>query len=239
MQNKLLTIIPNYGSHQYSYLRTIVEEYQNYRDISVGIMILSTESHDWTDYPNVTETVFSSDIGPRLAALPRLIAFQTLENQDTEYDLFMHQENDTLITEENIKSFVSGQSRLASNEVHGFLRYEEYEQERYLIDMHKNNTHAVGQFENDKLIVDNVHQGGWIVTIEQLQHLHKAGIGYGTTLEDSCSNFYKSGKWPGTSNGLQKYIYRDLVESSLIHHLPNKYIAADKNYLKVSELLHT
>lgn len=239
MQNKLLTIIPNYGTHQYLNLRTVIKEYQKYADIPVDIVILSTQSHDWRDFPNVSEVVFSPGIGPGLATIPRLIAFQILETQSMEYGLFMHQENDTLITEENIKSFIEGQSRLPLEQVHGFIRYEEYQDEKYLIDMHKNNAHTVGQFRDDKLVVDNVHQGGWIVTRDQLQYLHQAEIEYGSTLEDSCSNFYKSDKWPGTTKGLQKYIFRDLIETSLIHHLPNKYIATDKNYLKVSELLHS
>jgi hypothetical protein len=236
----LLTLIPNYGIHQRKHLDKILKEYESFKQVNVSVVLFSTDDNDHIDSNlNIQELKYNINIGTSLSLMPREYIFN-LKFKDCNFDLFMHQENDTLITEDNILAFIQGQYRINSDHlIHGFIRYEEYNGEKYLIDMHKNNFHEIGKVNNEnKLIVDNVHQGGWIITKNQLLELKKRELKYGSTLEDSCSNFYKSNKWPGHRDGLEKFIFKDLIEASLIHHLPNKYISTDKNYLSIKELMN-
>ena len=234
----LLVLIPNYGNHQKIYLKELLKEYDSFNKIKVKIILFSTEDLDLSEYSSdISNIIFNVNIGAKLTQMPREYAFEELKKINN-FDIFMHQENDTLITEKNILTFIEGQSRFKSEQlIHGFLRYEEFDGEKYLIDMHKNDYHSIGKFEGDRLIVDNVHQGGWILAKNQLIELKNRNLNYKSSLEDNCSNFYKSYKWPGLQNGLEKYIFKDLIKNSLIYHLPNKYISIDKNFLSITELI--
>jgi len=239
-KNKILVLIPNYGIHQINYLHKILREYSKFKKITPKIILFSTNiTENLDDYSiDIDEIIVNSEIGLNLSKLPRITA---IDNINT-FDYYMHQENDTLITEDNILTFIEGQNRLdaefgISNTIHGFIRYENVNNNIYLIDMHKSNTHSIGKIIDDKLIVDNVHQGGWIINNNQLNIIINKNINFGDSLEDSCSNIYFSNKWPGSNQGLKKYIYSDLIEKSIIYHMPNKYSNLDSNYLTLKELL--
>lgn len=235
---KLLSLIPNFGSHQVVYLKQVLEEYTKFKLIDVKIILFTTEDLDLNLNLDIEIIKCSADLGVDLSLQPRLYAFKYLN----EYDLYMHQENDTLITEDNILCFLEGQERikLEYNElthVHGFLRYEN-EQHKYLIDNHKN--YPICRIIDNKIHFSNVHQGGWLLTNEQLKLMKDRNIpenGWHHSLEDYCSNFYYSPSWPGTTLGLTKIIYRDLVSRSSIYHLPNKYSNNDSNHLTLQELI--
>jgi len=227
---KLLTLIPNFGSHQYQYLERVLLEYTKFNTIDVKVVIFTTEDINIDMNLNVDIIKYDSSISTDLSLQPRLYAFNNLDM----YDLYMHQENDTLITEDNILCFLEGQSRINDiTHIHGFLRYEN-EEHKYLIDNHKD--WPTAKLIDDKIRYENVHQGGWLVTNEQLRLLYSKNIPYGNSLEDFCSNFYYSETWPGTQLGLHKIIYKDLLSRSMIYHLPNKYFVIDSNYLTLTEL---
>jgi hypothetical protein len=94
-------------------------------------------------------------MGYKLSQQPRLYAFDNIDR----YDLFMHQENDTLITQKNILSFIEGQSLLdekyeKNTFIHGFIRYEmrENDNEKYFIDMAIcNNCHRVAELNGEEV----------------------------------------------------------------------------------------
>jgi len=234
---KLLSLIPNYGTHQNHFLEKILEEYSKFTKIEVDVVLFTTEDFIYNGPVNVDIIKYNDNIGTALSIEPRNYAF----NNVNKYDLYMHQENDTLITEDNVLAFIEGQNKLNSETpdvyIHGFVRYENTNNNIYLIDMHKANVHSIGKIINNKLEVDNVHQGGWIVNNNQLNILKNKNINYGTSLEDSCSNFYYSPKWPGHQQGIPKYIYEDLISRSIIFHMPNKYSTLDSNYLTLDELI--
>lgn len=233
----LLVLIPNYRTHQVEYLYKVLEEYSKYTQIAPTVVLLSTDATknlEKYNYP-VEEQVFDHRIGVKLSEIPRQMSNSYLDK----FDYYMHQENDTLVTEENILSFIEGQTRLdeeygKNKYIHGFLRYENTEK-GYLIDNHKN--YGVAEVLGTFIKPHNVHQGGWIVTNSQLHFLSKNEIPYGNTLEDYCSNFYYSKSWPGTLKGIPKLIYRDLLKTSVIHHLPDKYSKHDNNFLTIKDLI--
>lgn len=234
---KLLCLIPNFGTHQNHFLEKIIDEYSTFTKIHVDIVLFTTEDFSYSGSVYVTTLKYDPIIGVALSSEPRRYAFDNINK----YDLYMHQENDTLITEDNILAFIEGQKQLdlesSNSYIHGFVRYEHINDTTYLIDMHKADVHSIGKIINDKLEVDNVHQGGWLVNNDQLEYLKNIDIQYGMHLEDSCSNFYYSPKWPGSLKGIPKYIYRNLITRSIIHHMPNKYANLDSNFLTLDELL--
>jgi len=233
----LLALIPNYGTHQLQYLYKVLEEYSKYTQIVPTVVLLSTDATKNLEKYNsfAEEYMFDYSIGTRLSEIPRQMSIEYLDK----FDYYMHQENDTIVTEDNILTFIEGQTRLdekygKNKYIHGFLRYENTEK-GYLIDNHKN--WAVAEVVEPFIKPDNVHQGGWIVSNSQLHLLLKNEIQYGNTLEDYCSNFYYSEKWPGTLRGIPKLIYRDLLQTSIIHHAPDKYSKHDSNFLTINDLI--
>ena len=234
---KLLTLIPNFGSNQLTYLKKVLAEYTKFKTINVKIVVFATEPLDLDFDLDIEIVECSTDMGADLSLQPRLYAFNNLDK----YDLYMHQENDTLITEDNILCFLEGQARLNQEydeltHVHGFLRYEDKEH-KYLIDNHKN--YPVCTVADGKIHFSNVHQGGWLLTNNQLKLMKDRNVpSHWGSLEDYCSNFYYSDGWPGTTLGLIKLVYRDLVSRSVIHHLPDKYIVLHpKAHLTLNELI--
>lgn len=234
---KLLTLIPNFGSNQLTYLEKVLDEYTKFKSIDVKVVLFTTEPINLDLNLNVEIIKCSPDLGANLSLQPRLYAFDNLDK----YDLYMHQENDTLITEDNILCFLEGQARLNQeyNELthaHGYLRYED-EQHKYLIDNHK--SYPICTVVDEKIYFSNVHQGGWLLTNNQLKLMKDRNVpSHWGSLEDYCSNFYYSDGWPGTTLGLTKIIYRDLVSRSAIYHLPNKYSAMHANaHLTLNELI--
>lgn len=238
---KLLVLIPNFETHQSEYLDIVLSEYEKFEKIKVDIVLFSTEKYENKFNINLTQKIFDKSIGTKLSEQSRIHSFDSIN----EYDLFIHQENDTLITENNILSFIQGQEVLditygKNTFIHGFIRYEmkENDTEKYFIDNAIcNGCHKSAEVKNDLVEFQNVHQGGWLVNKSQLKEIKNKDIKYGITLEDYCSNFYFSTLWPGSNDGLNKKIHKNFIYDSCIYHLPNKYIHIFKEFLTLTKLL--
>lgn len=237
---KLLVCIPNFGTHQKEYLNKVLSEYEKFDKIDVDVVLFSTDEFNNTFNINLTQKIFDTSIGAKLSEQPRLYSFENIDK----YDLFMHQENDTLITQKNILSFIEGQKMLDNSYgkntfIHGFIRYEmkEDDDEKYFIDNAICvNCHKSVKLQNDLVHFYNVHQGGWLVNKSQLTDLGKRDVKYGLSLEDYCSNFYYSTSWPGSDSGFDKKIYKDFIDDSCIYHLPNKYINIFNEFMTLTKL---
>jgi hypothetical protein len=239
-KQNLLVLIPNFGIHQTNYLNTVLSEYENYDEINVDVILFSTHNYENTFNISLTQILYDTSIGYKLSEQTRLYALDNINK----YDLYMHQENDTLITQKNILSYIEGQHLLdelygKNTYIHGFIRYEmkENDSEKYLIDMAiSEKFHKVAQIKDNLLHFDNVHQGGWLINKSQLTELNSRNIRYGASLEDYCSNFYLSNKWPGTENGIHKTINKNFIDDSCIYHLPNKYVNIYKEFMTLTKL---
>jgi len=242
---KILVGIPNFGSHQDNYLEKVLYEYEKFKEIEPTVCVCHTESYTGKSPSFVKFKSFPSSIKNMLSGYPRALAY----NEIDDFDLFMHQENDTLITEDHILTFIEAQEELdyaygKNNFIHGFIRYEINEEGKWLIDLHagytgKDHVHyGCSLDENGLYKFDNIHQGGWLLNRSQLKKVREAIKIYGESLEDYCSNFYYANKWPGSVGGIRKRIDKKFINKSLIHHLPNKYVARKtslNNFMKYPE----
>ena len=97
---KLLVVIANYGTNQLSHLDKVLYEYKNYKNIDVDIIVHTNE----TISNNVNQILIKNlDNWNRLPFTTR----KTIFDRKDDYDLFIYSENDHLITENNVKSFLN------------------------------------------------------------------------------------------------------------------------------------
>jgi hypothetical protein len=145
------------------------------------------------------------------------------------YDLFIYSEDDMLITEKNISSFLQMTAILQSDEIAGFLRIEKDSGGSV------NYPEMHGYFHWDpqsvRLRAGHVfafftceHSACYVLTREQL----KRAIDSGNFLVEPHHGKYdllcSAATDPYTQCGFQKLICISQIDDFLVHHLPNKYI---------------
>jgi hypothetical protein len=239
----ILVGISNYRNHQLDFMCEVIEEYLSFESFNVDIEIFSTvKLNKYDDYENINQYLYDEDIGKKLSHEPRI---KSLFTKYPSYDVIIYNENDTILTENTIKNWYEHNKLLPSDYVCGLLRYEILNDNRLLIDMHKddgqqahglvNEVYEIG--DHNYFSVDNVHQGGWVLSNKQIYKLvMENNIKFGDSLECACSNVYYSNKWPGSFGGLKKVIPTDF-ENFTVHHLPNKYVGMDDNWTSFEELM--
>jgi len=115
---KILVAIANHGTKNLKYLQVLLTEYRH-MSFQVDIVVLSNEPKELG--PNVEVLVGLPAKNPW--SLP--FAHKSLFAQRVkDYDLFIYSEDDTLITEKNIRAFLESTRNLSANQLPGFLRYE-------------------------------------------------------------------------------------------------------------------
>jgi hypothetical protein len=210
---KIKICISSYGSGQLEYLNKVVQEFNSYKKHQVDIMVYTTVPVSFA------HKLYNSSIGTMLTFACR----QDMANAINDYDLFIYNENDMLITEDNIDAFLEHSATLDDKFVSGFLRYEYKDEKKILTDLNPHWGNELGKIVSPELFKpNNRHQGCWVLLkkdlitcIESKQFLESTR----KNLEDGASDPYS---WCG----LTKVLPRDikLCERLMIHHLPNKYI---------------
>jgi hypothetical protein len=138
-KHSVLICIANYGSEQIPYLKKLLKEYNSFKKYKIKAIILATE-HVNLNFSNLEteQLVFDKSLGFWLTHKHRKFIF---ENKGM-FDVFIYSENDVLITERNLDTFLKHSENLKNtNYVPGFLRYEIGDGNKYLIDCHPN--HAI------------------------------------------------------------------------------------------------
>ena len=145
------------------------------------------------------------------------------------YDLYVYSEDDVLITEENLRAFVSESHRVATDEIPGFLRYEVTPGgERFFPDLHSG-YHWVPtslSLRPDGLYAahSNPHSASYALTREHLEHCLAAGSFLVPAHRGRVDLLVAAATDPYTSCGLRRILPIDRLESFLVHHLPNNYV---------------
>jgi 2-polyprenyl-3-methyl-5-hydroxy-6-metoxy-1,4-benzoquinol methylase len=216
-----LIAIASYGTAQDHYLKRVLAEYREL-PMPVQLVVLS----------NVMKPVQGVEV---IAGLPSPNPYslpfahrRVFAERANDYDLFIYTEDDTLITGKHIQAFLSAQSKLAEDEIPGFIRSEADPRGRkYITSINHhfrwlpNSVVARGgglfaQFSNQ-------HSGCFMVTRQQLLKAIASGRFlvpphaevYGM-LETAASDIY-------TQCGLRRLICLDRIHDFIIPHLPNKY----------------
>jgi 2-polyprenyl-3-methyl-5-hydroxy-6-metoxy-1,4-benzoquinol methylase len=221
---KIFVAIASYGTANNKYLHRVISEYQS-MSFEVDIAVLSNERQE--SIPD-TEIVVVDLRRKNPWTLPFLHK-ELLVERLNEYNLFIYSENDTPITERNIKAFLEVSESLPENEIVGFVRYESGPNgSRNYPDIH-------GHFHWDSRSIrrrgeeifarlTNEHSGCYILTRQQLRRAIDSGgflvrphVGKYDLLETAATD-------PYTQCGFQKLICVSRLDDFLVHHLPNKYV---------------
>jgi 2-polyprenyl-3-methyl-5-hydroxy-6-metoxy-1,4-benzoquinol methylase len=147
----------------------------------------------------------------------------------SDYDLFIYSEDDILITEKNLRSFVNVTAVLRADECAGFFIKE------IAPDGSLHHCQAHGPFHWDVSSVrrrgeyalasfTNEHAACYVLTRKQLERCMATGRFLVPPHEGRYDMLCTAATDPYTVCGLQKLIPISHFEDFLVHHLPNKYI---------------
>ena len=213
---KIKVAIANYGVDQLPYLDKVVEEFRKITKHQIDLIIYTTTP---VEHRHI---LIPADIGMSLPFCCR----DDMAKELADYDLFIYNENDMLITEDNIEAFIEHSQTLGGDLVSGFIRYETDQRGKILLDPNPHWGNPVHSVNQSSFQIHNVHQGCWVLLQKDLKKAINStkflvpphGGPYGI-LEQGASD-------PYTQCGLVKVFPKnlELCGRLLIHHLPNKYI---------------
>lgn len=217
---KVKVAITNYGSTQLEFLSQVVEGFRNNKRHQFDITVYTTVP---VEYPYV---LHPESVGRGLPFTNRRDMIRSLPD----YDLFIYNENDHLITEDNIEAFIEHSRTLPDGKVSGFIQYEvNMAGKKVLVGLNSHVMNGQALVENGTPTTfegRNRHQGCWILLQKDFDRAIKSGgfvefphVGPYGDLEQGASD-------PYTQCGLTKVFPTDfaLCERLLIHHLPDKYV---------------
>jgi hypothetical protein len=229
---KILISIANYGDSQLNYLNTIIDEFRSYKRYDITINVHSTVPVYRKD---INLTLYDPSIKTKLVSVHRKEFVNSIED----YDLFLYTENDILIKEETIDTFLKYELLLDINHCLGFIRYEKLPNDEniYITPDVFFNVPKRGM-DNNNININNIsyftlqndHQGCWILSQNKLKNIisNFQFISDTSNLESGASEIYS--KWIHGINGVKGgpiiKIYtknKEDLDKCLIHHLSDKY----------------
>jgi len=240
---KTLVYITNYeGNKKVDLLNLILKEFNEFDSLSITIIIYTTEKLLLDTHPNlninieIKPKVFSNS--PHKAHWQPEPEFIWLHRKDllnkiNEYELFIHLEDDILVTEEYIKTFLKYNKKLRENYIMGGLLFEK-EGEKMLLPQFHNMYRGIKNIidiDGEKyLTIKNNHQASWIATSTHLNRLIKKGyMGPKAKLipgfNIKCSAVTEIYNTPV----LKKVFPISELDNCFIEHLSKKYIKLNTN----------
>jgi hypothetical protein len=242
MKKSLLISISNFGDKQLDYLNTAINEYRSYQKYDVTINVHSTVQIPRDDINVILHDPQKTE---RLAYLHR----QEFIDKSNYYDLFMYAENDVLIKEDAIDTYLKYDELLPPNHCLGFISYEKYppDENLYLFNLWPKVFHAPSKLNTeDKMtgtsyitskeicvdgnwyfILTSVCQNCYLLTKDKLHTVMKVP-GYARTdwpnMETSHCGIFTN--WCHSDGILYKVHTRNLedLKKCTIQHLPGNTI---------------
>ncbi len=222
---KILVAIANYGTKNDRYLAELLAEYRSMSH-QVETVVLSNVFKKLDTAVELLVGLPSKD--------PWSLPFghkQLFADRLEDYDLFIYSEDDTLITENNIRAFLRVNEILNQNEVPGFLRFEQGSDGTVNYpEVHGRfhwDTHSVRVRDSYTLAsLTNEHSACYMLTREQLRSaIESRGFLTGPH-QGKYDLLCTAATDPYTQCGFQKLICISHLEDFLVHHLPNKYVGS-------------
>jgi SAM-dependent methyltransferase len=225
LSTRVLVAIANFGAKNDAYLRCLINEYQS-MPFDVDIVILSNLRKE---LGSGVELVMVDLQGKDPWTLP-FAHREILARSLNDYELFIYSEDDTLITERNLRAFLEVSAVLPENEIAGFMRFEKgRDGERHFPDVHGYfhwDPKSVRSRESYKFaFFSNEHSACYVLTQQQLRRAIDTG---GFLVKPHCDGVYllseSAATDPYTQCGFTKLICISRFEDFLVHHVPNKYV---------------
>lgn len=232
---KTLVAIANYGTSQLKFLERVVYEYTHLNNHHADVYVhtnVPVREGDILTHPDVHEVfITDGDVNGDWQRLPYTTR-KTLLNGFPDYDIYIYSENDILIEEKNIDTFIEASEVLKNTDlIPGFLLFEVKEIERVHPQAHgsykwdsdvtyqKNGWHFI-RFTND-------HYAAFVLTRDQfnkvLNHNNNFlpdenvdGYQERTFKVKHCTSIFRN-------YGFTQVIPVSRIEDFLIRHLPDKY----------------
>ncbi|MFX0000785.1 MAG: hypothetical protein ACFE88_11770 [Candidatus Hermodarchaeota archaeon] len=221
---KLLVVLVNYGTKQLKYLEKMINEFQSMK-FEVDIVIHSNIA---LDYENVEVKVIKLDNYEHLPFTTR----KTIYERRYDYDLYIYSENDHLITQKNIESFLKVTEILPKNYIAGFFQFEKHDGKAFYPAYHKNfrwdieNAFKIGDYIFAQFT--NVHQASFILTRKQLNRVINNFDFLNETFKTKYSLKYRLGEsfWHRFRKFYRKYLnrYYHFSRKNFILSLFNRFI---------------
>lgn len=217
----ILVAIASHGTAQDKYLAQLLAELRKF-SLPVTPVVLSNQPKDASS-AEVVVGVPSSDPYSLPFAHRKLFA-----ERINEYDLFIYTEDDMLITEKHVRTFLELQPKLRDDELLGFIRSEVDPAGTVYI----SSIHSHFRWLPDTVVnregeifaqLSNQHSGSFIVTRAQLQKAIASGgflipphAGRYGMLESAATDIY-------LRCGFRRLLCVSRIEDCILPHLPNKY----------------
>ena len=220
---KILVAIANHGTKNMGYLATLLNEYRS-MPFDTDIVVLSNIPKDLGSDVEVilgcpTKDPWSLPFGHKEVFADRI----------SDYDLFIYSEDDTLITERNIRAFLKAVEVLPKQEIPGFIRFElDKSGERNYSTIHSHfhwspsTVKCIGPYTFARFTND--HSACYMLTREQLQSAISSGGLLVEPHQEKYDLLVTAATDPYTQCGFTKVICVSHLEDFCLHHLPNQYI---------------
>lgn len=220
---RVLVAIASYGTANQPYLSQLIHEY---RAMSYATDIVVCCEAERNYGPGVEVRVGLPSKNP--FSLP-FAHKQLFYERMNDYDLFIYAEDDMLVTQRNVESFLRVSEALEDDEVAGFLRFErDPEGKMSYPDVHLNyhwEPSSVRSRANFTLaFFTNEHAACYMLTRPQLERAIKSGGFLVAPYEGEYQMREAAATDPYTRCGLTKLICISHIDDFLLHHMPNKYI---------------
>jgi SAM-dependent methyltransferase len=219
---RVLVAIAYYGTSNEPYMRRVLDEYAS-MSMDVHVVVLTEELKD---LPAVEQRVGLPITDPY--SLPFAHKDLFVERQD-DYDLFIYSEDDTLMRERDIRSFLWASEVLPDRYIAGFLRTEETADGTFRCSSVHNNFRwdPDSAFEAGGEVFahfTNPHGAAFILTQSQL----RAAIASGGFLQPPRKGRFSmrvtAATDPYTSCEWEKVICVSRLDDFLLPHLSNRYL---------------
>jgi SAM-dependent methyltransferase len=220
---RVLVALASYGTSNDEYLARLIEEYRS-MSFQVDIVVLSNIPKQLG--PGIQVLVGLPDRNPWSLPFPHKEVFAERSEM---YDIFVYSEDDMLITEHHLNSFLEVSAVLREDEIPGFIRIEKGpDGDLNYPDFHAHfhwdaasvrsrGAYTVAHFTNE-------HSACYVLTRDQLkQAIHSGGFLVGPH-EWKYDLLCSAATDPYTQCGFKKLIPISHLDDFSIHHMSNKYI---------------
>lgn len=219
----ILVAIASYGTNNDLYLRQLIDEYTT-MSFDVDIVVVSNVEKKLGPTTEVVVGLPSKNPWS-LPFAHKQIFVERLEN----YDLFIYSEDDTLITEHHIQSFLQVTKVLQEDEIAGFLRSEEKADGTVYYSTVHNHYHwdnySVCRRGDDIFaFFTNEHGACYILTQDHLQRSIASGGFFVPPHEGKYDMLVTAATDPYTQCGFKKLVCISRLADFTCKHLTNKYI---------------